>query len=188
MMPSVGNLDFTRSRRGRMFGWSCRTTPVALGTFLRYIEEGEIEPGTILLVESLDRLSRNTVTKQMGLLLRIMAAGVEVVTMIDGKRYADKLELQKRLKALDDELNRHLAGECAVKIGDKLAYDKWLKSHQPFHWFIQFYGIMNGGGFDVIIGNPPYAEIPKDLGRLLLRKTFKTALERWSRDEDLYTL
>lgn len=102
--------------------------------------------------------------------------------------YADKLELQKRLKALDDELNRHLAGECGVKIGDKLANEKWLKSHQPFHWFIQFYGIMNGGGFDVIIGNPPYAEIPKDLGRLLLRKTFKTALERWSRDEDLYTL
>ena len=101
---------------------------------------------------------------------------------------ADKQELQKRLKALDDELNQQLAGECGVKIGDKSAYAKWGKSHHPFHWFIQFYGIMNSGGFDVIIGNPPYAEIPKDLGRALLRKTFKSALERWSRDEDLYTL
>lgn len=69
---------------------------------------------------------------------------------------ADKLELQKRLKALEDELNRHLAGEYGVKVGDKSAYAKWLKSHQPFHWFIQFYGILNSGGFDVIIGNPPY--------------------------------
>jgi hypothetical protein len=34
-----------------------------------------------------------------------------------------------------------------------------VKSHQPFHWFIQFYGILNGGGFDVIIGNPPYVEL-----------------------------
>src|ERR1043166_6559615 len=102
--------------------------------------------------------------------------------------YADKQELQKRLKALDDELNQHLAGECGVRIGDKSSYTKWVKSHQPLHWFIQFYGIMNGGGFDVIIGNPPYAEIPTDLGRTLLRKTFKSALERWSRDEDLYTL
>jgi hypothetical protein len=33
-----------------------------------------------------------------------------------------------------------------------------LKSHQPFHWFIHFYGILNGGGFDVIIGNPPWKE------------------------------
>lgn len=61
----------------------------ALGTFLQCIEDGKIEPGTILLVESLDRLSRNTVTKQLGLLLRIMAAGVEIVTLIDGKRFSN---------------------------------------------------------------------------------------------------
>ena len=72
--------------------------------------------------------------------------------------HADKQELQKRLKALEDELNRHLAGEYGVKVSDKVAYAKWLKSHQPFHWFIQFYGILNAGGFDVIIGNPPYVE------------------------------
>lgn len=72
---------------------------------------------------------------------------------------AHKLELQKRLKALEDELNRHLAGEYGVNVSDKAAYEKWLKSHQPFHWFIQFYGILNGGGFDVIIGNPPYVEL-----------------------------
>ncbi|MCX7002788.1 MAG: SAM-dependent methyltransferase [bacterium] len=39
------------------------------------------------------------------------------------------------------------------------AYAKWLASHKPFHWFIEFYGIMKGGGFDVIIGNPPYVEM-----------------------------
>ena len=71
---------------------------------------------------------------------------------------ADKLELQKRLKALEDELNRHLASEYGVKVSDKAAYAKWVKSHQPFHWFIQFYGIVTSGGFDVIIGNPPYVE------------------------------
>jgi len=70
-----------------------------------------------------------------------------------------KLELQKRLKALEDELNRHLAGEYGVNVSDKAAYAKWVKSHQPFHWFIQFYGILNSGGFDVIIGNPPYLEM-----------------------------
>ncbi len=72
--------------------------------------------------------------------------------------HADKLELQKRLKGLEDELNHHLAGEYGVKASDKAAYAKWVKSHQPFHWFIQFYGILHGGGFDVIIGNPPWKE------------------------------
>ena len=74
---------------------------------------------------------------------------------------ADKQELQKRLKALEDELNRHLATEYGVKVSDKAAFTKWVKSHQPFHWFIQFYGILASGGFDVIIGNPPYVEMNK---------------------------
>ena len=41
------------------------------------------------------------------------------------------------------------------------AYQEWLKSHQPFHWFVEFYGMMQQGGFDVIIGNPPYVEYSK---------------------------
>ena len=41
------------------------------------------------------------------------------------------------------------------------AYQAWLASHKPFHWFIAFYGILKNGGFDVIIGNPPYVEYSK---------------------------
>ncbi|MEO8007496.1 MAG: DNA methyltransferase, partial [Betaproteobacteria bacterium] len=73
----------------------------------------------------------------------------------------DKQELRKRLKALDDELNRYLAGEYGVAPTKKEAYAKWLKSYQPFHWFVEFYGIVNRGGFDVCIGNPPYVEFAK---------------------------
>ena len=64
------------------------------------------------------------------------------------------------LKALEEELNRYLAGEYGIERvrRQERAYAKWLKSHQPFHWFVEFYGIMSNGGFDVIIGNPPYVE------------------------------
>ena len=74
----------------------------------------------------------------------------------------DKADLKAKLKALEDELNRYLAGEYRVKAdadsirNPKSPFNNWLRSHKPFHWFIQFYGILNGGGFDVIIGNPPY--------------------------------
>ena len=73
----------------------------------------------------------------------------------------DKQELRRRLKALDDELNCYLAGEYKVAPYRKHAYTRWLKSHQPFHWFVEFYRIMGSGGFDVIIGNPPYVEYSK---------------------------
>src|SRR6266516_358101 len=32
------------------------------------------------------------------------------------------------------------------------------QENQPFHWFLEFSQIMQNGGFDVIIGNPPYIE------------------------------
>jgi Eco57I restriction-modification methylase len=35
------------------------------------------------------------------------------------------------------------------------------QENQPFHWFVEFYRIMQNGGFDVIIGNPPYVEFEK---------------------------
>ena len=38
----------------------------------------------------------------------------------------------------------------------------WKTMNRPFHWFAEYYQIINGnGGFDVIIGNPPYVEYNK---------------------------
>jgi len=73
----------------------------------------------------------------------------------------DKQELRTRLARLDAELDRYLAGEYGVNVEKQKAFDDWKASHQPFHWFVEFYGIMAGGGFDVIIGNPPYVEYRK---------------------------
>ena len=70
----------------------------------------------------------------------------------------DKQVLRDRLKVLEDELNLYLAEEYGVDMGEESAYLNWLSSHKPFHWFIEFYGILKDGGFDVIIGNPPYVE------------------------------
>jgi len=99
-----------------------------------------------------------------------------------------KKELRRRLAELNEELNRYLAREYGIDVKKPAAFEKWRDSHQPFHWFVEFYSIIDRGGFDVIIGNPPYAEIPKNLDRKILVKVFSTALDKWSRDEDLYTL
>ena len=73
----------------------------------------------------------------------------------------DKQDLQSRLKILEDELNEYLADVYGVNPNNQSDYQNWLNSHKPFHWFIAFYGILQDGGFDVIIGNPPYVEYSK---------------------------
>jgi hypothetical protein len=72
-----------------------------------------------------------------------------------------KRELRRRLAELNDELNRYLAREYSVDIKKPAAFEKWRDSHQPFHWFVEFYSIINPGGFNVVIGNPPYVELSK---------------------------
>lgn len=69
----------------------------------------------------------------------------------------DKAKLQQGLNDLEDELNRHLSSQYGKDFRKTIEYQSWLASHKPFHWFVEFYGIVHTrGGFDVIIGNPPY--------------------------------
>lgn len=73
--------------------------------------------------------------------------------MVDFKQA--KYALNERLSALNHLLNNKMYGAVETNI----SYEKWLLTHQPFHWLAEFYEIINEyGGFDVIIGNPPYVE------------------------------
>ena len=71
---------------------------------------------------------------------------------------ADKAELRRRLGTLDEELNQLLARQYGIDPNKSNAYTAWRISHQPFHWYVEFFDVLARGGFDVIIGNPPYVE------------------------------
>ncbi len=87
---------------------------------------------------------------------------VEQRDLAEGKRL-----VRERLRALDGELNGYLASEYGVDPDKPTKFNAWLQCHQPFHWLVHFYGIMSRGGFDVIIGNPPWIEYAK------VRKTYQ---------------
>ena len=74
---------------------------------------------------------------------------------------AAKEELLTHLGSLRDQLHGYLSGEYGVKHRDQKGEAKWRHSHVPFHWLVEFYGIMKKGGFDVVMGNPPYVEYAK---------------------------
>jgi len=61
-----------------------------------------------------------------------------------------------RLGEIQQELDKDLAAFYGAT-----DTPQFTQTHQPFHWFVEFYGIMKDGGFDVIIGNPPYVEYTK---------------------------
>ncbi len=68
----------------------------------------------------------------------------------------DKHDLRARFGELEGELNDFLSAESVVKPS---GVSTWVHENRPFHWFSNFHQLMNEGGFDVAIGNPPYVEL-----------------------------
>ena len=92
-----------------------------------------------------------------------------------------KKEINQRLATIRTLLDRQL---YATNGGGK-TYDQWHKDTQPFHWYTEFYPVMaQRGGFDVIIGNPPYVAKSKIV---YLRENYavKWSIERF-KCPDLY--
>ena len=128
-------------------------------TLIGYATEGQLEKS--LEFDWIDKLELPAIKERCDIVGRTFARYKEIQL----KGYADfndfkaaKDDLNERLDILRNELNilLHKQYYSSVK------YNQWLPSHQPFHWFAEFYEIINGkDGFDVVIGNPPYVEYSK---------------------------
>jgi DNA invertase Pin-like site-specific DNA recombinase len=62
----------------------------ALGAFLRAVEDGRVPHGSYLLVESLDRVTRQTARTAANVLGDIVDGGITVIDMEDGAREYSK--------------------------------------------------------------------------------------------------
>lgn len=60
----------------------------ALAGFLKLVEDGKVARGSYLIVESLDRISRESVLDVLPRFLDLIKAGVTVVTLTDGQEYS----------------------------------------------------------------------------------------------------
>ena len=127
------------------------------------IKTGNLLVGIAHQKDAEERISMDLLS--LGKLEAIEAANTEVAALIEEFSLAQqrtddparilelKSDVEKRLTQLRRQLDRDLYEPRAESID----FDQWCNTHQPFHWFIEFPGIFQaGGGFDVIIGNPPY--------------------------------
>ena len=72
----------------------------------------------------------------------------------------EQREDKRQIRVLLDEIREKLDMSLFTDYGAR-ELTAWKKSHQPFHWYVEFNSIIQGGGFDVILGNPPYVEYSK---------------------------
>jgi len=85
----------------------------SLGRFYDYVKEGKISPGSYLLVESLDRLSREQVTEALPRFLDLLNSGIIVVTFGDGTVYRKSAETMQLVMSIFHMSRAH--SESSVK-------------------------------------------------------------------------
>ncbi len=93
-----------------------------------------------------------------------------------------KSELRRRLEELEARLDHFLALEYDQKNENESCFVAWKSNHKPFHWLIEFFGIMKNGGFDVVVGNPPWKEYSE------VRKEYTVKGYHLEHNANLYTL
>ena len=89
-----------------------------------------------------------------------------------GEVVGHKEKLLRETTVLRNELDRLYAkAEDQTKDWD---FDQWRRSHQPFHWMVEFPEAMLAGGFSAVIGNPPFINRRKVVPHLYQYSGFET--------------
>ncbi len=99
----------------------------ALAAFVAAVRSGRVPTGSYLVVESLDRLSREKIRPALTLLLNLIEAGIKVVQLLPAEVvYDEDVEPMQLLMAVM-ELNR---GHSESKVKSERVSAAWAKKHR----------------------------------------------------------
>jgi hypothetical protein len=69
---------------------------------------------------------------------------------------AERDSLLQLMRDFEGELNKYLAQDRGIDTAESDTYADWLSAFRPLHWYVEFYGVLSRGGFDVILMDPPH--------------------------------
>lgn len=95
----------------------------SLGLFLEALEDGRIQAGSVLIVENLDRLTRQDPDKAIRLFLDVLDRGVTIVTLKPRYEFSKPVNMMDLFQATIELCRGH--GESARK--SDLSTDNWNK-------------------------------------------------------------
>jgi len=117
-------------------------TEGSLKKFIDLIEQGQIDEGSVLILESLDRLSREELTKSLNLFISILSAGIKIVTLADRQEYTAAsinnignlvISLVSMARAHEESQVKSMRVRASWKARVANAHNKKITRHCP-HW------------------------------------------------------
>lgn len=109
-------IDTSMSDKGISAFRGSNATSGALAKLLELVKDKQIPRGSVLLVESLDRLSRNEITEALELFLSLVRSGLRIITLADDREYRQgQLELSGLMYSLMIMSRAHEESETKSK-------------------------------------------------------------------------
>jgi hypothetical protein len=126
------------------------------------IKIGNILVGCSTIEDAKDKFSGDMMA--MGTLETLEASSTKLASMYEhfvalqrsGESVDSIIVSKQQLVALSEDVREQLDRIYASDVGQSKNLEAWKSTHIPFHWFVEFPEAMQNGGFDVVIGNPPY--------------------------------
>ena len=81
-----------------------------------------------------------------------------VQTQRSGKTHLEIVRAKTAVQQLTSDVRGQLDSLYFNEVHGGENFDDWRANSLPFHWFIEFPETMLTGGFDVVVGNPPYIQ------------------------------
>ncbi|WP_122033035.1 recombinase family protein [Aliivibrio sp. EL58] len=124
-----------------------------LGSFIEAVKSGAVPRGSILVIEALDRLSRQDISKAMRQFLELTGLGLEIVTLSDNQLYSEESIGENGMQLMMSLMFMMKANEesklKSERISDakKRAYDKGVKGEGLVSGHIPYWLVWNGKQF-----------------------------------------
>lgn len=131
--------------------------------FVNSADVSRVDDGRFIIENQLENLEESLVQH-----LELYEAFVSSSVRNDADAIERKTKLLASELELRDAANAYYA-ECTGK--DLEDYEIWAEEALPFHWSVEFPSVFSKGGFDVVIGNPPYikkSDVPKSTREALI--------------------
>lgn len=126
------------------------------------LKAGNLLVGFKDIAEARTRMNDNLVS--LGAVERLLPRVVELVErrasfveLLEAGGDDDEIGTLKQEIVATTETLRETADHAYMESeGVTVKFERWREVSRPFHWFIEFPHVIDSGGFDVVIGNPPY--------------------------------
>jgi DNA invertase Pin-like site-specific DNA recombinase len=119
-------LSDTRADRGLSGFHAVNRIKGALGVFLEQVHKGLIPVGSLLIVEDLDRLSREEPLQAMNTFSEILLADIKIVTLIDQQEY-DRENMKQQPHRLFQSISLMIAAHAQSAVKSDRVRESWAR-------------------------------------------------------------